>query len=201
MYIRLHAIGRRLQKPRTHCKTGVILLPYRPIMDKVIQAICGMLQSPDGMRRCAAAMVLAELAPKDEKVVRALGEALKGANQLLTRYVLEAFDAIGTRAVVPHVLPLLEAEDVETKLRAVGIVARAGGDILPDLKRQFEKASPLHKRVLSDILARIHTRQAMQIILDALFDPDFELIKEICQAVRRHIGDATPKERAALHKQ
>ncbi len=170
-------------------------------MDHTVQKVCGMLQSPDGMRRCAAAMVLAELAPKDEKVVRALGEALKGANQLLTRYVLEAFDAIGTRAVVPHVLPLLEAEDVETKLRAVGIVARAGGDILPDLKRQFEKASPLHKRVLSDILARIHNRQAMQIILDSLFDPDFELIKEICQAVRRHIGDATPKERTALHKQ
>src|ERR1043166_8419413 len=27
-----------------------------PSMDRVIQSICGMLQSPDGMRRCAAAM-------------------------------------------------------------------------------------------------------------------------------------------------
>ncbi len=170
-------------------------------MDRTVQKVCEMLQSPDGMKRCAAAMVLAELAPKEERVVRALGEALKGANQLLTRYVLEAFESIGTRAAVPHVLPLLEAEDVETKLRAVGIVARAGGDILPDLERQFEKAGPQQKRVLVDILARIHNREAMQIVLDELFDPDFELVKEACQAVRRHIGDATPKERLALHKQ
>ena len=52
-----------------------------------------------------------------------------------------------------------------------------------------------------DVLARIHSREAMQLILDILFDPDFELVKESCQAVRRHIADATPKERALLHKQ
>jgi hypothetical protein len=34
-----------------------------------------------------------------------------------------------------------------------------------------------------------------------LFDNDFELVKETCQAVRRHITDATPKDRSAHHKQ
>jgi hypothetical protein len=170
-------------------------------MDKTLQTICGMLQSPDGMRRCAAAMVIAELRPKQDIVVKALGETLRDANQLLTRYVLEAFEALGTRAVVPYVLPLLEAPDVETKLRAASIIARAGGDNVASLRNQFIKASPQQKRVLVDILARIHNREAMQLILDALFDPDFELAKEACQAVRRHIGDATPKDRQALHRQ
>ena len=170
-------------------------------MDRTVRRVCDMLQSPDGMRRCAAAMVLAELAPKDAAVVKALGTALKDANQLLTRYVLEAFESIGTRGVVPYVLPLLDAEDVETKLRAAGIVARAGGNIVADLKRQFDKANPQQRRVLVDILARIHSRESMQLILDALFDPDFELVKEACQAVRRHIADTTPKDRVALHKQ
>jgi HEAT repeat protein len=171
-------------------------------MDKNLQKVCGMLQSPDGMRRCAAAMVLAELAPKEPGVVKALGESLQnGASQLLTRYVLEAFDAISTRAVVPYVLPLLNAEDLETKLRAVGIVARAGGDVLPEIKKQMAGASPQQKLVLVDILARIHDRAAFQTILELLFDNDFELVKETCQAVRRHITDAAPKDRVALHKQ
>ncbi len=170
-------------------------------MDKSLPIICGMLQSPDGMRRCAAAMVLGELKPKDAQAVKALGAALTDANQLLTRYVLEAFEAIGTRAVVPFVLPLLDSGDVETKLRAARIVARVGGDMVGDLARQFAKASPEQKRVLVDILARIHDRQALQLILDTLFDADFELVGETCQAVRRHITDATPKERAAMHKQ
>ena len=146
-------------------------------------------------------MVLSELSPKDVAVVKALGEALKNSNQLLTRYVLEAFETIGSRAVVPFVLPLLDAEDMETKLRAAGIIARAGGEMIGELRRQFEKASPQQKRLLIDILARMHSREAMQLILDVLFDPDFELVKEACQAVRRHIADATPKDRLALHKQ
>ena len=160
-----------------------------------------MLQSPDGMRRCAAAMVLGELSPKEPAVVRALGEALKDANQLLTRYVLEAFESIDSRAVVPYVLPLLDAEDVETKLRAAGIIASAGGAMVGELKKQFEKANPAQKRVLIDILARIHSRESMQIILDVLFDTDFELVKEACQAVRRHITDAGQKDRLVLHRQ
>ncbi|HVM62813.1 MAG TPA: hypothetical protein VMV72_18275 [Verrucomicrobiae bacterium] len=170
-------------------------------MDRVIQSICGMLQSPDGMRRCAAAMVIAELKPKQDSVVKALGETLKDANQLLTRYVLEAFEAIGTRAVVPYVLPLLEAPEIETKLRAAAIIANAGGDNVSNLRDQFLNASPQQKRVLVDILARIHNREAMDLILDVLFDTDFELVKETCQAVRRRIGDAEPKTRGALHRQ
>lgn len=171
------------------------------LMDKATRTICGLLQSPDGMRRCAAAMVLAELAPKDGAVVKALGETLKDANQLLTRYILEAFEAIATRAVVPHVLPLLESADVETKLRAASIVARAGGSVVSELKRHFEKATVQQRLVLVDILARIHSREAMQLILDTLFDPDPELVKETCQAVRRHIVDAQPKDRVGLHRQ
>jgi hypothetical protein len=62
-------MGSMLQKPRAHCKSEVILLPYRAVMDRVIQTICGMLRSPDGMRRCAAAMVIAELRPKQDSVV------------------------------------------------------------------------------------------------------------------------------------
>ncbi|MCG3150184.1 MAG: hypothetical protein PCFJNLEI_03664 [Verrucomicrobiae bacterium] len=170
-------------------------------MDRTIRQITGMLQSPDGMRRCAAAMVLGELAPHDAAVVTALGEALRDANQLLTRYVLEAFESIGGRGVVPYVLPLLDAEDMETKMRAASIIAGAGGAMVGELRKQFEKASPTQKRVLIDILARIHSRDAMQLILDVLFDPDFELVKEACQAVRRHSHDATPKDRQALHKQ
>ena len=169
-------------------------------MDRDLQRICGLLQSADGLRRCAAAMVLTELAPKDAGTVRALGEALRDANQLLTRYILEAFDAIGTKAVVPHVLPLLNADDLETKLRAVGIVARVGGDVLPEIRRQFTNAAPAQKLVLVDVIARIHDRAALQVILDVLFETDFELVKEACQAVRRHIGDATPKARVTLHQ-
>lgn len=146
-------------------------------------------------------MVLGDLAPHDPAVVKALGEALQDGSQLLTKYVLEAFEAIGTKAVVPYVLPMLEADDMEHKMRAASIVARLGGDMLGELKKQFDAAPPMQKRLLIDIIARLHRRPAMQVILDTLFQSDFELVKEACQAVRRHINTATPADRKALHKQ
>ncbi len=169
-------------------------------MERTIERICALLQSPDGMRRCAAAMVLTELKPKDPAIVQHLGETLKDANQLLTRYVLEALEAIGSPAAVSYVLPLLDAPDMETKLRAAAIIARAGGDSVAELQQRFANATPQQKQVLLDILARIHRPKAFGLLLEQLFDSDFELVKEACQAVRRHIGDATPAERAALHK-
>src|SRR5881396_1311457 len=111
------ATAAMLQNPLSDCKPRALLICSATTMDRTVRRVCDMLQSPDGMRRCAAAMVLAEIAPKDAAVVKALGETLKDANQLLTRYVLEAFESIGTRAVVPYVLPLLESSDVEAKLR------------------------------------------------------------------------------------
>jgi HEAT repeat protein len=170
-------------------------------MDTNIKRICGLLQSPDGMRRCAAAIMLTEFAPKDGAVIDALGAALKDGTQLMTRYVLEAFEAIGSSRAVPHVLPLLDSDDMEIKLRAAGILAKVGGDVVTHLGRQLGKATPQQKRVYMDILARLHTKESLQLILDSLFDPDFEVAKESCQAVRRHIGSAKPAERIAMHKQ
>jgi HEAT repeat protein len=90
---------------------------------------------------------------------------------------------------------------METKLRAAGIIARVGGAMIGELGRQLQKANPAQKRVLVDILARIHSKEAFALILEVLFDPDVDLVNEACQAVRRHSRDATPKARRQLHQQ
>ncbi len=170
-------------------------------MDKTLKTVCGLLESSHNMRRSAAAITLAELAPKDADVVTALGTVLETANQTLTVYLLEALDRIGSPAAVPYVMPLLDADDMGTKLRAVNIVAKGGRKVLPQVLERFEKAPPRERPMLIDLLARIHTRDAFQAILDALFAPDFDLIRETCEAVHRHVRDATAKTREAHHKQ
>lgn len=151
------------------------------------------------MRRHAAAVVLAELAPKDDEVVAALGEALATAEPLLVTAILGAFEAIGSKSAASYVAPLLESPEMEIKLRAAALVAAGGAAMVPTLRDQMARASTVQKRLLADILARIHTRDAFQALLDLLFDPDFELVKEVCEAVRRHIGEAGPKDRLHWH--
>jgi len=168
-------------------------------MDQTLKRICGLLCSADKMKRCAAAITLAALAPKDAGVVKALGESLEDAGGELTAYLLAALDAIGSPAAVPYVMPLLDAEEVETKLRAVSIISRAGGSVVPRIKERLDVAPRRMKPVLVDLLARIHRRDSFQAVLQLLVDPDTELGREACEAVRRHIAGAGAKERTALH--
>ena len=89
-------------------------------MDRTLKTICGLLDSPDNMRRCAAAITL--------------GEALQTANQTLAPYILEALEKIGSATAITYVMPLLDAEDVETKLRALGILSQAARTKLKQVK-------------------------------------------------------------------
>ncbi len=170
-------------------------------MDAVTKKICGLLDSPDNVKRCAAAITLAELKPKGADVVKALGEALAEANQMLSGYILDALEAVASKAAVPYVLPLLESEDMATKLRAVSILSKAGGAIVAEVKRRLPTARRREKVLLADLLARIHTATAFGVLLSLLLERELDIVKEVCEAVHRHVGDATPAQRAALHKQ
>jgi HEAT repeat protein len=171
------------------------------IMDKTLSKICGLLKSPDNLRRCGAALVLAELAPKSSDVVKLLGETMKDSNPQLSACVLDALQAIGSSAAVPFVMPLLHSEDMATRMRAVAIVASAGAAVVPEIKAQITSATRQQKLTFIDLLARIHTRETLQMMLDMLFEQDFGLVKETCDAVRRHAAGAPPPERLKLHKQ
>lgn len=171
-------------------------------MDAMLRTICGLLESSDPMRRHAAAIVLAELAPKEAAVVEALGKALTDANSVLVGNILDAFVAMGSpAAAIPYVMPLLDADAMDIKLRAVAMVARAGERVVPEISRRLASAKPGERLLLVDLLARIHAKSAFDVLLPLLFDPDFEFVKAVCEAVRRHMADVPARARTAWHTQ
>lgn len=169
-------------------------------MDARLKAICGLLTNPDPLRRTAAAIVLAELAPPDAAVARALGEALPDANQTLTTAILDAFDAIGSRTALPYLLPLLDVDDVAVKMRAIGVITKAGGAALPLIQPLLADASQSKTLMFVDMLARIPTGDAMRALLQLLPDADADLTAEIAEAVHRHARPMPPAARGAFHK-
>jgi HEAT repeat protein len=170
-------------------------------MDQTLKRIVGLLKHHDPMRRSGAVLVLAELAPRNKDIVKALGEILPEAGQQLSGYILEALQAIGLPAAVPYVMPLLNSQDMAIRMRASAIVACGGSAVVPEIKRQFKEVPRQQKLVFIDLLARIHTSETLQMLLDLLFEPDFGLIKETCDAVKRHAAGTKPPERLKLHKQ
>lgn len=170
-------------------------------MDSTLRSICRLLESPDALRRQAAVIVLAELKSKDAAVVESLGKVLPDASPVVAGLILDAFEAMDSSAVVPHVLPLLTSESMEIKLRAVALVAGAGERVVPEIRRRLEGAKSADRLLMVDLLARIHAKSAFEVILNQLFDPDFEFVKSVCEAVRRHMAGITPRARSALHAQ
>ena len=177
-------------------------------MEKTLKAICGMLKERDHARQCGAAYVLARLAPKNAEVVQMLGEALNEAisregdraGESFTAAILEALHAIGSKTAVPYVMPLLGTENMGLRMRAVAIIAAAGGAVAPQIKQQLKEASRQEKMVFIDLLARIYKPQTYGVLLDILAESDFGLVKETCEAVQRHVKGASAQERLALHK-
>lgn len=169
-------------------------------MDQTLKKICGLLQSQDNLRRCGAALVLAELAPKNAAVVKALGETIAESDATLRDCLLTALQAIGSPAAAPYVIPLLDSEEVAVRLRVAAIVATAGAGIVPDIKRQLEQAPRRRKMTLIDVLGRIHTTDAFQLMLDQLFDPDLDVARQVCEVGRRYTADQSTAGKLKLHK-
>lgn len=170
-------------------------------MDRMLKTICGLLESPDTMRRCAAAIVLAELAPREHAVVSALGVALPQADSMLTSCILRALEAIDLPAAAPLVVPLLDSDSLEIKMRAAAVAAKGGTSVVPVLRERLASAAPSQKALLADVLARMHSREAFRVLLDLLFDPDPEVVRQACEAVGRHVKEAPAPVRAALHRE
>lgn len=167
-------------------------------MNKDVQKICNLLKHEDHLRRCGAAIVLAELAPSDTAVVKALGEALNGANEQFASCLLEALDAIGSAHATPYVIPMLSSQNPATQMRAASILANGGATVVPLIKKLMDKAPLRQRLIFVDLLARIYSKESMEVLFNMICDPDFNLVKETCEAIRRHIGSATPQQIAKL---
>jgi HEAT repeat protein len=170
-------------------------------MDKQLQTIAALLGSEVPNRRLAAAIVLGELAPSDPDVVRALGSALGSADETLTREIVAALGRTRHKTAFPYLLPMLLNAPPALRDAAAKALAQLKMDIEAELEKVWAKAATQQKLALMDVFARLHSDGATRFLLTGLFDPDFEMVKSICGAIRRHISDASEEERKDLFKQ
>ncbi|MBI5397513.1 MAG: HEAT repeat domain-containing protein, partial [Verrucomicrobia bacterium] len=170
-------------------------------MDKQLQKIVSLLTSDQAQRRLAAAIVLGELGPADTDIVQALGAALGSADEALTRELVFALGQTRHKAAFPYLLPLLLTAPPGVRDRAGRALALLKMDVEAELQKVWAKATDEQKRTLLDVFARLHSTSATRFLLGGLFDPDFEMVKSICGAIRRHINDASEQERKDLFKQ
>lgn len=175
----------------------------RPIkgLPSHLNVLCRMLRSPDFERRNAAALVLAELAPKETLVVEALGEILSEESPVLVAHALDALERIGSRAALPFLLPLLERRE-PTRSRAQRAIAALGDPAVVDVCRELAQSPRERSRPLVTLLVELDGRGSLSAVLDALLFEDADFVDEVAQRYharwQKHSPDAKAERRETL---
>jgi hypothetical protein len=163
---------------------------------QVIRKIVGMLDDDRIERRCAAAMVLAELRVDDAKTVQKLCDCLDQQPAVLQLYALEALGAARAKKIGAQLTPLLDSPDAEVRARASALLASQGSRATAALTRELDDAPPARRRALVSIMARHHDKTTFERLLALLPDP--ELGDDVLQTLRGEFDELSATEARML---
>lgn len=152
-------------------------------MNAMLATLCAMLKSSRPEQPVAAAIVLAEMRPKEPGVVKALAGALAEGSRPLRLAALDALGQIASPHAVPAVLPLLEAADDEIREKATRVLTQIGPAAVKPIARQILDAPPPARRSLIMVLSRVKTPDSVQALLSLLESGHPEAPREAAQAL------------------
>jgi hypothetical protein len=161
-------------------------------MDATVKKIVQLLGDERIERRCAAAMVLAELRVKEPEVLEALGGCLTEDNPVLQRYVLEALAGVRSPRIARYVAPLLDSADEEIRVQATALLADQGTRAAAALAKELQSAPISRRRAIVTILARNHDGETIDRLLALL--PDAELGEYTLNSLRGEIEHSSADE-------
>ena len=157
-----------------------------------LEKICKMLESESAELQCAAAMVLGELKSTEPTIKKALIGALKASNESVALYALDALSKAREADSFHHIIPLLGAGEA-LRAKARDVLIEAGMEAVPILKEKLEKADPLVRKGILEILGQTKGVDTTETLFDSFLDPDLEVVKQATAAFRARI-DQQPEE-------
>ena len=160
-------------------------------MNPTVKQIVAMLDAPDMELRLAAVRVLSELGVKEAALARKLAEMAGAGNAVLRTYALDAIGRLGSDEALPAVLDALR-EPGEVRTHAIDALKAFGAAAVPHLKTLAKTADADGRRQLVGVLASIGTAGAMDALLEFLQDPDFDIVRDVCNTVRGKVDRACP---------
>ena len=166
-------------------------------MDDLLTRLASFVALKDTRLACASAVVLAELAPPDPAVTRALAEALEKADAARSPFLIEALGRIGTPQAAAALAPLIEAggPSGDEALRAV---AHAGSGALKPLSKLLGRAGPALQVKLAEALARTGESPAFGALFGAWRDAVPETVRALHAGILHALPGLSPKGRQVL---
>lgn len=168
-------------------------------MEASLKKIIDLLGSDNAEVQCAAAIVLGELKPTEKAATQALAKALASENVRVRLCALDAVSKIGGEEAVEPILPLLKAQG-EVREKAIAALSAIGHAAVKKLKGYLSSKDRALKMAIIKIILNNWGKDSLQTLLQCLFDPDFEVVRFVCDAVRNQSNKMDDTQRAELFK-
>ncbi len=167
-------------------------------MNTTLRKICDLLRGPGPDRQRAAALVLAEIAPHDAGVVRALCDAIDPAARPLTLACVEALGRIRSPGAVPALLGLIESADDEIREVATHALIGIGSGAVRPISRQIADAPPATRRALLGVLGGVKSAESIRALLSLVQSGHPEAAAEAADAIVALSAAQNRSEKAKL---
>ena len=152
-------------------------------MDATLKGIVGLVGATDVEVRCAALLVLTELAATDGRVVSTVGDTLGAKNPVVRDFAVGYFERVQPRDAVTHLTPLLDTEDEALRERATRILAAYGQAAISAIKKLVKDAPRRRLNAIIDLCARVRSNAALDLLFELMAGDDFDTNRAACDAM------------------
>lgn len=167
-------------------------------MNSTLRSICNLLKAGDTERQTAAAIVLAEIRPRDPGVSRALGEALTAAvDPDVAQPLLYALQRNPHEQAIKHLLDVVGSHSVDQDM-LLETIAGVGPKVVAPLKKIYPKAPQHARHAIAEVVPRIRSEAAIAFMMELLQGDDVEVVRRAIHALRDSIAEYNKKERGHL---
>jgi HEAT repeat protein len=169
-------------------------------MDQTLNRVAALVNAGDVETRCAALVVLTQLASDEDAVVKAVAQSLGGPNVVVQDFALTYFEQVRPKSALPLLLPLLDAEEDDTRRRAAALVAAYGAGAVAAVKKLRQPDAPRRRlNAIIDIAARVRTAAAYDLLFQIMAEGDFETNRLAGEALEGVIRELDAGHRADLY--
>ncbi len=152
-------------------------------MDATLKGMLGLLAGTDVEARCAALVVLTQLAAADERVVRAVGALLSGKNAVVRDFAVSYFERVRPRDGLGYLLPLLDSDEEDLRQRSGTILAAYGNAAITAAKKLLAGAPRRRLNAIIAVAAQVRSRAAFDLLFELIGSEDFDTNRAACDAV------------------
>jgi hypothetical protein len=170
------------------------------LVDEILSKLSSFVSSKDSRLACAAAVILSELAPRNQGVVRELVTGLDYADPVRRPFIIEALGRIGTPDAAAALVPLIKAggANSEHALRAIAHTASAA---LKPLLQLLGAVPPALLERVAECVARTGETAAFAGLLAHLAAAEVDICEAVRNGVRVALTSLDAKSRENLRKQ